>query len=187
VVNWSATASDLVSGSVAVTCLPASGSTFPLGITAVSCTATDAAGNSASAGFTVTVLAAPPVCANAAPSAAVLWPANHKLQNIAVLGVTDPANFPVTISISNITQDEPVSGLGAGDLSPDGFGVGTSLAQVRAERSGSGNGRVYAVSFTADNGKGGTCAGKVTVGVPHDQGKGSNPVDGGQLYDSTAP
>ena len=42
-------------GPPTVTCSPASGTTFPLGVTTVTCTATDAAGNSASASFTVTV------------------------------------------------------------------------------------------------------------------------------------
>jgi HYR domain-containing protein len=60
-VSWPApTALDAVSGSVAVSCLPASGSTFGLGSTTVSCTARDAAGNVASGGFTVTLLAPPP-------------------------------------------------------------------------------------------------------------------------------
>ena len=36
---------DLVDGSVAVTCTPASGATFPIGATTVTCTATDARGN----------------------------------------------------------------------------------------------------------------------------------------------
>ncbi len=49
------TATDLVDGSVAVNCSPASGSTFPLGTTTVTCSATDAAGNTGSASFTVTV------------------------------------------------------------------------------------------------------------------------------------
>jgi hypothetical protein len=35
--------------------VPASGSTFPVGVTTVTCTATDAAGNTGSASFTVTV------------------------------------------------------------------------------------------------------------------------------------
>ncbi|MGC8952805.1 HYR domain-containing protein, partial [Chloroflexus sp.] len=54
---------DAVSGAVAVTCTPASGSTFPLGTTTVTCTATDAAGNTASGSFTITVTSAsaPPV------------------------------------------------------------------------------------------------------------------------------
>ena len=53
--TYSATASDLVDGSVAVSCTPASGATFPIGATTVSCTATDARGNSGAASFTVTV------------------------------------------------------------------------------------------------------------------------------------
>ena len=53
--SYTATATDLVDGNVAVSCVPASGSTFPLGATTVSCTATDARGNSGSASFAVTV------------------------------------------------------------------------------------------------------------------------------------
>ena len=61
VVTWPApTATDLVSGSVPVTCTPASGSTFAVGTTSVTCTASDALGNTASAGFTVTVQPMPP-------------------------------------------------------------------------------------------------------------------------------
>jgi len=48
-------APDTVDGTVAPSCLPASGSVFPLGDTEVTCTATDAAGNSSEASFTVTV------------------------------------------------------------------------------------------------------------------------------------
>jgi hypothetical protein len=55
VVTYSASASDLVDGSVSVTCSPSSGSTFAPGLTTVNCSATDAAGNKASGTFTVTV------------------------------------------------------------------------------------------------------------------------------------
>lgn len=129
----------------------------------------------------------PPVCTNALPSTSLLWPPDHKLVAITILNVTDPEKDVVKITVTGITQDEPVNGLGDGDTAPDGFGVGTSTAQVRAERSGLGNGRVYAILFRADDGKGGSCVGSVLVGVPHDQGKGSIPVDDGQLYDSTQP
>ena len=71
--------------------------------------------------------------------------------------------------------------------SPDGFGVGTPQAQVRAERSGTGNGRVYAITFKADDGKGGTCTATVNVVVPHDQGGSIVPIDDGQNFDSTLP
>lgn len=125
-----------------------------------------------------------PVCTNAKPSDKSLWPPNHKLATLSVQGVTDPDNDPVTITITGITQDEPVNGLGDGDTAPDGFGVGTGQAQLRQERSGTGNGRVYAIRFQAADGHGGTCTGTVTVGVPHDQGRGSTPIDDGQNYDS---
>jgi hypothetical protein len=49
------TASDLVDGSVDVDCDPASGTTFPLGTTTVTCSATDAANNPSSVSFTITV------------------------------------------------------------------------------------------------------------------------------------
>ena len=71
--------------------------------------------------------------------------------------------------------------------SPDGFGVGTPQAQVRAERSGTGNGRVYTITYRADDGKGGTCSATVKVGVPHDQGGSIVPIDDGQNFDSTLP
>jgi hypothetical protein len=50
-----ATADDLVSGNLPVTCTPAPGSTFALGINTVTCSATDAAGNTGQATFTIEV------------------------------------------------------------------------------------------------------------------------------------
>ncbi len=127
----------------------------------------------------------PPVCTGATPSIATLWSPNHQYVPIDVLGVTDPDGDPVTITVDGISQDEPVNGLGDGDTAPDGAGVGTSTAQVRAERAGGGNGRVYHIDFTADDGNGGQCNGNVLVGVPKSQGKNGAPVDGGALFDST--
>ena len=54
-VGYVVTATDAVDGNLAAACLPAAGSTFPLGTTAVSCTATDRAGNTGSGAFRVTV------------------------------------------------------------------------------------------------------------------------------------
>src|SRR5262249_25460344 len=50
--------SNTCGGPVAVTCVPASGSIFPVGDTQVNCTATDLFGKSSSCSFTVTVLPA---------------------------------------------------------------------------------------------------------------------------------
>jgi Ca2+-binding RTX toxin-like protein len=58
-VSYQASASDDLDPSPSLVCEPASGGVFPIGATDVTCTATDAAGNSASATFTVTVLPEP--------------------------------------------------------------------------------------------------------------------------------
>lgn len=55
VVTFSASASDLVAGSVPATCIPASGSTFPVGTTSVTCSATDNNSNTATGSFNVAV------------------------------------------------------------------------------------------------------------------------------------
>jgi streptogramin lyase len=129
----------------------------------------------------------PPSCGAATPSVASLWPPNHKFEAVTVGGVTDPEGKPVTIKITSIFQDEPTETTGDGKFTPDGKGVGTSTAEVRAERVGTpqqpGNGRVYHIGFTATDADGASCKGAVKVGVPHDQA--SSPVDGGPLHDST--
>ena len=128
-----------------------------------------------------------PDCSKAAPTVALLWPPNHKMVSVGVTGVTDSTNSALTIAITGIQQDEPVNAAGDGNTAPDGAGVGTSTAQVRSERSGiAQGGRLYFISFKATNTAGGVCTGTVGVGVPHDQGQHSAPVDNGQRYDSTA-
>ena len=61
----SPTASDVVDGSPTVGCLPASGSTFPVGTTTVLCTGTDATGNARKASFSVDVSYVAPHSASA--------------------------------------------------------------------------------------------------------------------------
>ncbi|MEW6043311.1 MAG: thrombospondin type 3 repeat-containing protein [Thermoproteota archaeon] len=129
-----------------------------------------------------------PICSNVQPNVTKLWPPNHKLKTVTLSGATDPDGDPVTVEIISIFQDEPTNGLGDGDKSPDGFGVGTDKAQVRAERSGNGDGRVYFIGFTVDDGKGGTCSGIVQLPVvPHDQSKKKSIGNQGALFDSTLP
>jgi len=105
--------------------------------------------------------------------------------DIAIAGVTDPDGDPVTITVTGITQDEPIDSEDSGSPCPDGAGVGTSIALIRAERAGGGDGRVYHVSFVADDGRGGQCTGTVTVCVPPSQKPSPVCVDEGPLVDST--
>ena len=124
----------------------------------------------------------PPDCGNAGAEPDELWPPNHKFREITIAGVTDEDGDPVTVMITSITQDEPVDGMGQGKTSPDATGVGTSTASVRAERSGTQDGRTYHVGFAASDGRGGACTGEVTVCVPHDQRPGHFCGDQGPLF-----
>jgi Big-like domain-containing protein len=124
---------------------------------------------------------APPICDDATARPEVAWPPNHQLVQVTIDGVTDPDGDPVSITATSVFQDEPVDAPGSGNTGPDA--QLTPLA-VRAERSGQGNGRVYTITFTADDGRGGTCSGTVQVCVPHDRGMGADCVDDGARFNS---
>jgi hypothetical protein len=122
----------------------------------------------------------PPDCSAAAAIPAALWPPNGRLVPVAILGVTDPDGDPVTLRVTAIRQDEPLTKTGT----PDASGLGTSRPMLRADRAGNGDGRVYHLTFEATDLAGAACSGTVTVCVPHDQGK-TACGDGGPLADST--
>lgn len=127
----------------------------------------------------------PPDCTGAVPSADDLWPPNHKLAPVSVLGVTDPDGDPVLVTVTAIAQDEPTDAMGDGTTCPDASGIGTGEASLRVERAGPGDGRVYHIAFAGDDGRGGTCTGEVEVCVRHDRRPGGTCGDGGPLFDST--
>ncbi len=151
------------------------------GDTIVSITVTAVAGAS---GFAVGEfgIAVAPACEDVTANKTSLWPPNHKLQTISL---TDSDGDPVTIT--GVTQDEPLNGTDDGDTSPDAVaGATASQVQIRAERSGIMDGRVYEISFTGENGPGEFCIGSVQVSVPLSK-DGAPAVDSGQLYDSFGP
>jgi hypothetical protein len=125
----------------------------------------------------------PPDCDGAFPSLATIWPPNHDMVNVTIQGVTDPDGDPVTINIDQIKQDELTDGALDGHTCPDGAGIGTSTAQVRAERSARGDGRIYTIYFTASDGKGGSRQSSVSVCAPKSR-NGSCTNDGAN-FDST--
>jgi hypothetical protein len=134
-----------------------------------------------------------PDCSEAYAAPNCLWPPNHKMVSVSILGGTDPDGDPVSITITGITSDEATAsdkGAGGAIHAPDANGVGTDTAQLRAERSNNGNGRVYEISFIAFDDKGGECEGSIQVKVPHDQRpsrRSTDPceaIDDGQNYDA---
>ncbi len=143
----------------------------------------DGSAESAPAQVTVMVLNvnSPPACERAQPGVPSLWPPNHKLVPVSIMGVSDSDNDRVTLTILEVSQDEPVDGLGDGDAGPDGILQGSSLL-LRAERAGNGNGRTYHILFKADDGSGESCTGTISVTVPHDRQ--TPAVDDGALFNS---
>jgi len=142
-------------------------------------------GLTAPAHITFTPFNRSPNCSNAEAAIALLWPPDHRLVPVEIVGVTDPDGDQVTITVTGVTQDEPLNVQADGSTCPDAV-IANGSAQVRAERSGRGNGRVYVISFTANDGRGGSCDGAVAVCVPHDR----NQVvctDDGQVFNSLGP
>jgi streptogramin lyase len=128
----------------------------------------------------------PPDCGDVHPSMTQLWPPDHRMQDIEILGVVDPDGDPIRIVITRVTQDEPLDENGRRRPEPDAVLVGTSSVQLRAERSGrEANGRVYEIHYRALDDKGASCSGSVQVCVPHDEGASGDCIDDGQLYVST--
>jgi uncharacterized repeat protein (TIGR01451 family) len=128
-----------------------------------------------------------PICTAATTGLGDLWPPNHKLVDGQIADVTDPDGDPITLAVTGIQQDEPINGGADGNTAPDAtIGSGGSFS-VRAERAGTGDGRVYGIAFRATDGLGGQCTATLLAGVPHDQGNGATPVNSAPpWFDSTA-
>lgn len=126
----------------------------------------------------------PPECDGATAEVPATWPPDHKLAPVTISNVTDPDGDAVTIEVTSVTQDEPLQGPGDSTC-PDAM-ITAGAAQVRIERSGAGNGRVYTIAFTATDSHGATCEGSVEVCVPHDRAHRDCAKDD-LIVDSTGP
>jgi Tol biopolymer transport system component len=108
----------------------------------------------------------------------LLWPPNHKMVDIVVeANVSDNSGLPVTLYAS-VSSNEPVNGSGDGDKSPDWTEPvidqenGIITLQLRSERSGKGNSRVYTITITATDTSNNSTTANIEITVPHDKKKG---------------
>ncbi|MCH5378104.1 MAG: Ig-like domain-containing protein, partial [Planctomycetes bacterium] len=118
-----------------------------------------------------------------------IWPLKKQdMEQVSVIGqssavqIVDPEGGPITIVFLDIFQDETLTNgyLFDGEIE----GPNQSIAKVRKDRNGNGNGRVYHVIFAAVDQEGAFCTGDLTVPtVPHDQ-SGDASFDDGCLYNS---
>lgn len=165
VVTFSATATDAIDGPVSVVYSRNPGTMFPLGVTVVTVSATDASGNKATGTFTVKVQdATPPTFLALSASPSTIWPPNNKMVPVTVTANVVDAVSKATARIIAVSCNEPASG--------DWQITGPLTVSLRATRLGSGNGRVYTITVQASDAAGNSDTRKVTVSVPHDQGKG---------------
>lgn len=173
-----------------VVAVPESGSFFEVGTTTVTITATDDAGNESTSSFDVTVEdnEAPNFVVSADPE--TMWPPNHKYRtfdisdfvvtvedNCADLGLAD-------IVITSVTSDEAENARGRGDGNTNNdMVIGDGSVDLRAERQGGGNGRVYTVHMAVADDHGNSSASSFQVHVPHSRN--STAIDDGVAYTVT--
>ncbi|MCY1077063.1 FG-GAP-like repeat-containing protein [Archangium lansingense] len=181
-------------GAVPVNCSHASGSEFPAGNTQVTCSAADAFGNASSCSFTVQVSGASP-STPPTPGADLgmeLWPPNHKYVDVSLADcaapATDACGKPLPLDkygrILRVTSDEveDANGNGDGRTCEDMVLVtGASSVQLRAEREGGGDGRIYTLHYAVTNDAGVSTQSSCRVYVPHDQ-SGRGAVDSGVKF-----
>ena len=148
-------------------------SPYPLGTTDVTLTVTDEESASASCSATVTVQdTTPPVINNLSTEPDTLWPPNHKMKPVIVTAdVSDYCDADPVCKITSVSSNEPVNGTGDGDTAPDWVITGNLTVDLRAERSGLGDGRVYTITVECTDETGNTSTSDLTVTVPHDKGK----------------
>ncbi|HVK40668.1 MAG TPA: hypothetical protein VNA88_19200 [Candidatus Kapabacteria bacterium] len=95
----------------------------------------------------------------------VLWSPNNQMANItATVNVTGDNT---TVELVSITSDE---GDEANDVGSATTGTADYAFQLRKQRDGSGDGRVYTVTYRVTDDCGNTATASATVSVPHDQG-----------------
>jgi PKD repeat protein len=144
--------------------------TFNLGTHIVTLNATDMAGNTASGNVTVTVIDTTPPEINATATPSALWPPNHKYVevkiNVSVYDICDPSP---TLTFVSITSNEPGNSVGDGNTANDIVIVNDFTFNLRAERSGTGSGRTYTITYQATDISGNTAMASVTIEVPHNQ------------------
>jgi len=113
-----------------------------------------------------------------------LWPPNHKFHAISGEDcVRDACDGDLAVTFLSASSDEPVNDKGDGNTEPDII-LDCDQVQLRSERQGGSNGRVYTLGWVAVDDAGNETEGECIVTVPHDQ-SGRAAVDDGAAYQIT--
>jgi len=189
----SAVATDLCGGNaVTITQSPAAGTVVTLGSTTVTITATDAHNNSSSCQTTFTVNDTTPPTLTLNWQTASMWPPNHVYHTFQatdfVASASDNCDTTVnagSVYITTVTSDEAENGNGSGNTLNDiVIASDCKSVQLRSEREGGGDGRVYTIYFKVKDVSGNFTTASAKVVVP--QNPGLTPVDSGVHYTVTS-
>jgi hypothetical protein len=114
----------------------------------------------------------PPVIDSTTASPASLWPPNHMMVPVTItVDASDNSGETPTCEIVSVSSDEPIDDAGDGDTWPDWAITGPLTVNLRAERAGGGDGRVYKISVECTDGSSNTSTSTAQVVVPHSQKK----------------
>lgn len=165
-VAWSVT--DAESGVASSTgCSTTTLSANSAGVT-LTCSATNGAGLSSSVSTTVKIDKTGPVISGLPGQSCSLWPPNNKLVQVATVSSTDALSGLSSFSVTGVSN-EP-SGPNDPDIVISGTGTQPRVVQLRADRLGTGTGRVYTITATSTDIAGNSNTSIATCVVPHDQG-----------------
>lgn len=153
---------------VAVTYTPASPGFFPTGAHTITVTATDSDGTIKTCSFTITVVdTTAPVITSVTTTPSVIYPPNHKMQEVQVnYNLSD--NCSDVSTILSVSSNEPAFVNSSGDKGRDWQMVDEHHVRLKADRFGNGTGRIYTITITATDAAGNRANASTTVTVPHD-------------------
>ncbi len=118
------------------------------------------------------------------PKTIGLWPPNHKFHTIEIgdcVEVADACDEDLQAAFIWASSDEPVDDLGDGHHEPDILVDSCQRVQVRSERQGPKNGRVYKLGVRVVDRAGHAVESACTIIVDHDQ-RGVVGADSGESY-----
>src|SRR5262249_43738958 len=148
---------------------------FPVGNTVVTWTATDDSGNQTIRIQNVLVVDTTPPELEVELDPETLWPPNHKMRSIeATIEVVDVCDPNPTVELVAIVSDEPDNGIAdgatTGDIQGAAYGTDDRDFELRSERQGNGDGRVYRVTYQASDASDNTTEETDDVTVAKSQG-----------------